>query len=189
MCATRTSIAAIMFATMSIAGCASTAPPLPPEAASAQNQEYRLALGDKLRVNAYGEPSLSGEYQVSGSGVITMPLIGDVPAVGLTARELQAALVARYGAGYLASPRITVDVYDFRPYYILGEVQKPGSYPSVAGMTVLNAIAAAGGFTYRANSKTFFLRRAGETQEYSVHASSNVVLKPGDSLRVGERYF
>ena len=158
-------------------------------AASSGSDVYRLGLGDKVRINAYGEPSLSGEYLVSGSGVVNMPLIGDVPAVGLTARELEAVLIARYSAGYLKSPKITVDVFDFRPYFVLGEVQKPGRYPSSEGMTVLNAIATAGGFTYRANTKTLFIRRVGDTQEHSVDASSNMMIKPGDVLRIGERYF
>lgn len=150
---------------------------------------YRLGLGDKLRVNVFGEPSLSGEYQVSGSGAVTLPLIGDVKAVGLTAREVETALTARYAAGYLTSPRIAVEVFDFRPYSMLGEVQKPGRYQASEGLTVLGAVAAAGGYTYRANTRQIFLRRAGETIERQVTLDRDFPIQPGDIVRVGERYF
>ncbi|SEN59938.1 polysaccharide export outer membrane protein [Sphingomonas gellani] len=150
---------------------------------------YHLGLGDKLRVNVFGEPSLSGEYQVSGNGAVTMPLIGDVKAVGLTARELEAALTTRYAAGYLKQPRIAVEVFDFRPYSILGEVQRPGRYQTSEGLTVLGAVAAAGGYTYRANTHQVFLRRAGETAEHQVTLDRDFPIQPGDIVRVGERYF
>jgi len=150
---------------------------------------YRLGLGDKLRVNVFGEPSLSGEFQVSGNGAVTMPLIGDVPAVGKTARELEAALIAQFSAGYLKDPKIAVEVYDFRPYFVLGEVQKPGRYPAAEGATLLGAIATAGGFTYRANTKRVFLRHAGETVEKVVDVNSDIRVLPGDVVRVGQRYF
>ncbi len=150
---------------------------------------YRLGLGDKLRINIFGEPSLSGEYQVSGSGVVTMPLVGDVQAVGLTARELEAALTARYAAGFLKQPRISLEVFDFRPYSILGEVQRPGRYQTSEGLTVLGAVAAAGGYTYRANTRQVFLRRAGDSVERLVTLDQDFPIEPGDIIRVGERYF
>lgn len=163
--------------------------PLAATALPPASDVYRLGLGDKLRVNIYGEPALSGEYQVSGGGVVAMPLIGDVQAVGLSARELEAALVARYAGGYLNSPRVAVEVYDFRPYFILGEVQRPGRFPTTEGTTVLSAVATAGGYTYRANRKKAYLRRAGETVEHEVSVSENPKIAPGDVIRVGERYF
>ncbi|TVV71976.1 polysaccharide biosynthesis/export family protein [Sphingomonas solaris] len=182
-------VAALAAIASALSGCAGSVPPLPTTAVTPADGVYRLGLGDKLRVNIYGEPQLSGEYQVSGNGAVTLPLVGDVPAVGLTARDLETALTGRYAAGYLRSPRIAVEVYDFRPYFILGEIQKPGRYPSVEGQTVLGAIATAGGFTYRANTKRVFLRRANEQAEYSVDANSSVQIRPGDVIRVGERYF
>ena len=173
-----------------VAGCTgSSAPPLPASMTAPVGQIYRLGLGDKLRVNVYGEPSLSGEYQVSGNGAVTMPLIGDVKAVGLTARELEAALTNRYAAGYLRSPKISVEVYDFRPYFIVGEIQKPGRSPSVEGQTLLGAIATAGGYTYRANKTRVFIRRQGDSTEYQVDPTADIKVGPGDVIRIGERYF
>lgn len=163
--------------------------PLATTALPPASDVYRLGLGDKLRVNIYGEPALSGEYQVSGNGAVTLPLVGDIKAVGLSARELEAALVSRYAAGYLNKPRIAVEVYDFRPYFILGEVQRPGRFPTTEGTTVLSAIATAGGYTYRANRKKVFVRRASEPTEHEVDVAQNPTVAPGDVIRVGERYF
>jgi polysaccharide export outer membrane protein len=183
-------LAVAVAACLSVAGCAgSTAPPLPASQSGSVGEVYKLGLGDKLRVNIYGEPTLSGEYQVSGNGAVTLPLVGDVPAVGLTARQLEAALTGRYAAGYLKAPRIAVEVYDFRPYFMVGEVQKPGRYASVEGQTLIGAIATAGGFTYRANRSRVFVRRQGDTTEYQVDANADVKVGPGDVIRVGERYF
>lgn len=172
----------------SLGGCAGSVAKLPETALPPASVVYRLGLGDKLRVNVFGEQALSGEYQVSGAGVLSMPLIGDVRAVGLTARELEAALTQRFSGGYLRDPKIAVEVYDFRPYFVLGEVARPGRYPSSESNSVLGAIATAGGFTYRANTKRVFLRRGGG-QEYEINPNSDVKLQPGDVLRVGERYF
>jgi polysaccharide export outer membrane protein len=160
-----------------------------PSVSAAPNVAYRLGLGDKVRIQVFGEPDLSGEFQVSGGGALAMPLIGDVPAVGLTASELEGVLATRYRGGYLRDPRIVVEVYDFRPYFILGEVEKPGRYPSLEGITAMNAIATAGGFTYRANKKKIFVRRAGETVERAEDLNSDVIVQPGDVIRVPERHF
>jgi polysaccharide export outer membrane protein len=192
-CCGRTVISfALAVTTLISTGCAAqtTSSPVAASPASASvNAAYRLGLGDKLRIQVFGEAELSGEFQVSGTGALSMPLIGDVPAVGLTARELEARLVERYRAGYLRDPKIAVEVYDFRPYFILGEVEKPGRYPSLEGVTVLNAIATAGGFTYRANKKRIYIRSAGEATERLVDLSNDVLIRPGDVLRVGERHF
>jgi protein involved in polysaccharide export with SLBB domain len=101
---------------------------------------------------------------------------------------LEAALVQRYAGDYLKNPKIAVEVFDFRPYFVLGEVQRPGRYASTEASSVLGAIATAGGFTYRANTKHIFLRRAGDPKEYQVEPSMDVRIFPGDVLRVGERY-
>ncbi|MBB5279794.1 polysaccharide biosynthesis/export family protein [Pacificimonas flava] len=156
---------------------------------SRTTDEYRLGLGDKLRVSVFNEENLSGEFQVSGAGTINMPLVGDVEAVGLTAAELKTRLTERYSDGFVIDPQIIVEVYDFRPYFVLGEVAKPGRYPAEEGMTLLGAVATAGGFTYRADKDTLFIRRAGSNREYSVNAARNINILPGDIVRVGERYF
>lgn len=172
-----------------LAGCAGASRTvLPGSELPAGSSVYRLGLGDKLRVTVFGEQALSGEYQVSGAGVLSMPLIGDVRAVGLTARELEGALTQRFAGGYLRDPKVAVEVYDFRPFFVLGEVARPGRYPTTEGLSVLGAVATAGGYTYRANTRRVFLKR-GDGPEYEVDPTSEIMIQPGDVLRIGERYF
>jgi len=177
-------------AVLATSGCATErAPALSAETAAAPRGAYRLGLGDKVRINVYGQQALSGEYQVSGAGTVNMPLIGEVPAANVTAKELEAALTQRYADGFLQNPSIVVEVYDFRPFFVLGEVERPGSYPAREGTTLLGAIATAGGYTYRANTKRIFIQRAGEATEFEVDPQTAVTVNPGDVIRVGERYF
>lgn len=170
-------------------GCARNAvTDLPASMVSTAGSVYRLGLGDKVRVNVYGERDLSGEFQVSGNGSIDMPLIGAIKAQGLSANELQAALTQRLADGYVVKPRVNVEVFDFRPYYVLGEVQNAGRYPAGEGTSLLGAIATAGGFSYRADQSKIFIRRAGTMTEYRVPVGTDLVVRPGDVIRVGERY-
>lgn len=162
---------------------------LPSDMAAQSTGEYRLGLGDRLRVNVHGERDLSGEFQVTGAGVVTMPLIGDLPAVGLTARELEANIVRGLANGYLRNPSVSVEVYEFRPYFVFGEVAKPGKYPTLEGTTIVAAIATAGGYTYRADKRRIFIRRASSAQEYAVDPDQPIMVAPGDVIRVGERRF
>ena len=107
---------------------------------------YPLATGDRLGVTVFGEPDLSGDFEVDSLGLIALPLIGRVQATGLDAGELEAVIVEKLKDGYLQNPRVTVEVREYRPFYILGGVKSPGRYPYVVGMTVLNAIVLSGGY-------------------------------------------
>ena len=186
----RVALAAGAIALMAgMVGCAgNTVADLPAELIVSAGSIYRLGLGDKVRVNVYGERDLSGEFQVSGNGSIDMPLIGAIKAQGLSAMELQTALTQRLKQGFLTSPQVNVEVYDFRPYYVLGEVQNAGKYPATEETSLLGAIATAGGFSYRAEQSKIFIRRAGSSVEYRVPEGTNLIIRPGDVIRVGERY-
>ena len=163
------------------------------DAAQAINErvvgEYQLGAGDQLRVTVFGEAELSGEYVLDGTGVVSMPLIGDVTALNLTVREFQRALEQRFADGYLRNPRVSAEVLNYRPFYILGEVRQPGEYPYTNGLTVLNAIATAGGFTYRANDNVVMIKRADDSQEYRVRLEPTTKILPGDTIRIVERFF
>ena len=175
-----------------VGGCTTnSAAPLSAAAQQARlTGEYKLGVGDKLRINVYNERDLSGEFQVTGGGVISMPLIGNIQAGGLSARELEAALVTRLkDGGFLIDPTVAVEVYAFRPIFVLGEVERPGSFVPQEGMTILGAIANAGGFTYRANTRGVFIRGVDETQEHEVDPNQPLKILPGDIIRVGERHF
>lgn len=153
------------------------------------DEHYRLGTGDKLKVNVYGEEDLSGEFLVDGSGQVQLPLIGQVKAATLTIHEFVAEVVSVLKEGYLKDPKVSVEVLNYRPFYIIGEVNKPGEYPFENGLNVLGAIALAGGYTYRANDSDVYVRRAGTNKEEAVRADSNTKIYPGDIIRVAERFF
>ena len=151
--------------------------------------EYRLGSGDKVRVITFGEESLSGEFFVGGSGKVSIPLVGELPALGLTAREFQASVETALKEGYLKEPRVSVEILNYRPFYILGEVEKPGTYPYTSGLSVVNAVATAGGYTYRANTKRVFINRPDSDKEEEYPLESNTPVAPGDTIRIAERFF
>lgn len=157
--------------------------------AATREFSFRLSPGDKLRINTFGEPSLSGEFEISPAGTIGFPLIGEVPAAGHEAQEVQRTIAAALADGFVNDPKVTVDVANFRPVYILGEVNKPGEYPFAMGLTVRGAVAKADGFTYRANERRVFIKRAGEAEEQPYRLTADIAVAPGDTIRIGERYF
>lgn len=159
------------------------------EAAPAAQSAFSLSPGDKLRINTYGEPSLSGEFIISSAGTIGFPLIGVVQAAGRDAQDIQRAITAALADGFVNDPKVTVEVANFRPVYILGEVNKPGEYPFAMGLTVRGAVAKADGFTYRANEKRVFIKRAGDPEEQVHRLTADIPVQPGDTIRIGERYF
>ncbi|HLT79039.1 MAG TPA: polysaccharide biosynthesis/export family protein [Ferrovibrio sp.] len=151
---------------------------------------YRLGSGDRVRITVYGQPELTGEYQVDGTGQLAFPLIGQVQAGGLTGQGLEQALVDKLKPDYLKNPSVSVEVLTYRPFYIVGEVKQPGSYPYVTGMSVINAIALAGGFTYRARESSFYVSRTGPNGEKTrLDATPETPVMPGDVITVRERYF
>jgi polysaccharide export outer membrane protein len=173
-------------------GCASSAaPPMTGAEQAADLSGYRLGAGDKLRITVFNEPSLTGEYNVTPAGGVAFPLIGVVEAGNRTIEDLTREITGRLSGAYLNDPRVSIEVLDYRPFYILGEVNKPGEYPYASGMTVEQAIAKAGGFTYRANEKNVFLRRQAAAGERAVPLRSGgpVAVLPGDTIRIGQRYF
>lgn len=161
----------------------------PPPIDSAAALDYQLGSGDKVRVTVYGEPSLSGEFFVTGSGQVSLPLVGEVKAAGLSVRQFQDSVQDTLRDGYLKEPRVSAEVLNFRPFYILGEVNKPGTYPFTSGLTVQNAVATAGGYTYRAEKNKVFIKHLGEEKETKVELSPSTQVAPGDTVRIGERFF
>jgi protein involved in polysaccharide export with SLBB domain len=177
----------VVIALLSIAGCGGLDPNMSPLATSAV--ELRLAPGDKLRITVYGEDKLSGEYQIDNAGSLSIPLAGTIPAAGLTKTELEQELTKQLKSQYLRNPKVTVDVASFRPFYVLGEVTKPGEYQFRSGLNVLSAIAIAGGATYRANPSKVLIQRSGATEATEYPQSPTVLVMPGDVVRVPERFF
>ena len=162
------------------------AQPLSPASAA---ESYVLGPNDRVRLKVYGEPDIAGEYEVDNNGNVSIPLAGHIRAAGLTTRQLERAVASALSKGIVRDPRVNVEIALYRPYYILGEVKKGGEYPYRLGLTVMDAVASAGGFTYRANENKVYLRRSGAGVE-EVHAlDAPIPVFPGDNIRIPERYF
>ena len=151
--------------------------------------DYRLDAGDKLRVVVYGQEGLTNTYAVSASGSITMPLIGTVPARGLTPSQLARSIADRLRNGYIREPSVAAEVESYRPFFILGEVAAPGQYPYVPNMTAESAVAIAGGFSPRARRDHVTITHATAAGTMRVVVSPATPIKPGDTIVVDERWF
>ncbi len=152
-------------------------------------QEYRLGPGDRLSIMVFGQDDLSGELAVDGQGRISMPLIGQVRAQDKTVNELQQIVTDLLSDSYLIDPRISVEVTNYRPFYIYGQVNKPGSYPYVSGMTVRQAIALAGGYTRRASEEPVSITRTTPEELLDIEGYLKTVVLPGDTIEVFRRLF
>jgi protein involved in polysaccharide export with SLBB domain len=191
----------LFFAMFALAACDSDPTPIVPMAAAGGagsgggeagtgRDSNKLGPNDRLRITVFGQPTLTGEYTLDGNGVLAFPLIGNVPANGSTTTELQQKIAAKLQPEYLVNPNVSAEVVNRRPFYVVGEVQKPGNYPYVSDITAVNAIAMAGGFTRRARKNDFYIRRLDKDGKMvRIEANSGTVLQAGDTLEVRERMF
>jgi protein involved in polysaccharide export with SLBB domain len=191
----------LFFAMFALAACDSDSTPILPMAAASGSSpgsgeavssraSNKLGPNDRLRITVFGQPTLTGEYTLDGSGVLAFPLIGNVPADGSTTIQLQQAIAAKLEPDFLVNPNVSAEIVTRRPFYVIGEVQKPGNYPYVTDMTAVNAIAMAGGFTRRAKKNDFYIRRLDKDGKMvRIEANSGTVLQAGDTLEVRERLF
>jgi polysaccharide biosynthesis/export protein len=175
-----------LTALLPLAGCSSPGSDLPALPPKADVASYHLGAGDRLEIKVLGADELAGQYSVQDDGTIRMLMVGDVPAAGLTPEQVQIKIEEKLRAGrYITQPHASVAVLNYRPFYILGEVARPGGYPYVSGMKVLSAVAAGGGYTYRANQDYVVVTRNGEDNR----ADALISIQPDDIIRVPERYF
>ncbi|WJS99315.1 polysaccharide biosynthesis/export family protein [Novosphingobium humi] len=156
---------------------------------SASLQDYHLGPNDRISLSVYGEDEISREYVINPTGMISVPLIGEVEAKGLTVEQLRGEIQRRLAAGFVNNPTISLMITGYRNFYILGEVGRPGEYAYTVGLTVTQAVAEAAGFTYRAAKRYVYIRHEGETEEKKVQLSPDMKVLPGDTIRFGERYF
>ena len=150
---------------------------------------YLLDAGDRLRITVFGQAGLTNSYAVDAAGFITMPLVGSLPARGLTTAQLSLSLTERLKQGYIREPKVAIEVEAYRPFFIHGEVATPGQSAYVANMTVENAIAIAGGFGPRADRSQVTVSRTTGGQTTRATVPLSYPLRPGDTLRIGERWF
>ena len=181
-------LACSLIVLLALMACGGPAARLPVLANDVQST-YLLGPGDSLRVTVFGESDLSGTFKVADNGMLVMPLVGSVAAAGLSLPDFQKKLVQQLSAKAVKSPDVTLQIEEYRPFFILGEVKNPGSYPYVPDMTVLTAVAIAGGFTFRASEDEVSVtrRRNGTAVEARGRRDSRV--QPGDTIYVYERHF
>jgi protein involved in polysaccharide export with SLBB domain len=181
-----------------IGGCSSS-PRMPVEAAATgaaaggapleDISSYKLGPGDALRITVFRHEDLSGEFRLDGEGYFAMPLVGEILGGGRTARQVENEVeLALKSGGYLIDPQVSIEVLNYRPFYIIGEVNNPGSFEYVNGMTVINAVALAGGFTYRADQDDIVISRGGSSGP-EMQAAPDTEVLPGDIIEVQERFF
>jgi polysaccharide biosynthesis/export protein len=152
--------------------------------------EFLLGSGDRVRINVFGADQISGEYQVDLSGGLAVPLAGTIPAIGITPKQLGDRIAARLREQHMMeNAQVSIEVLATRPFYILGEVEKPGEYPFHAGLNIVSAVATAGGFRYRADQDYVLIRRGGQDEEVRVPFASAAPIFPGDIVRVPGRFF
>ncbi len=171
-----------------LSGCVTSTPPAPAFHAML-NQPYRLDAGDRIRVTVFEQENLSGAYTVDKSGYLSLPLVGAVAARGKTPTEIQGAIAAALRNGYLRSPDVSVQVEQYRPFFIMGEVTSGGQYSYVPGMTAQNAIAIAGGFSSRADQRTVDITRQVNGQIITGRVLITDPIFPGDTISIRERLF
>ena len=150
---------------------------------------YALRPSDLLRIQVYADQSLNGEYPIDGSGYVSVPLAGRIKASGMTAGQLERAIAARLSDGVLKQPAVNVQVIGYGPFYVHGEVKKAGEFTYRPGLSVADAVAAAGGYSYRANENVVFITRAGSNVERAYAMDRRIPIFPGDNIKVPERFF
>lgn len=182
------SLLVTLIAAATLAGCAGYRAP-PPAFHATLNQPYLLDSGDRVRVIVYEQPDLTNTYSVDQAGYITFPLVGAVAARGSTAKQVEKKLAGMLSKNYLRNPDVSVEVDQYRPIFVMGEVGAPGQYSYVPSMTVQKAIAVAGGYTPRAKQTTVDITRQINGHVITGSVVTSDPLLPGDTLFVRERLF
>lgn len=182
-----TILAAAMTAVM-LAGC-SGYQPAPKAFHEAVIQPYRLDSGDRLRITVFEQAGLTGTYSVDQAGYLAYPLIGSIAARGRTVQELEGEIAGQLRQGYLRDPDVSIEVDRYRSFFVMGEVGQAGQYSYVAGMTVQNAIAIAGGFSARANQRNVDITRKINGKIMTGRVSISDPIMAGDTIYVRERFF
>jgi protein involved in polysaccharide export with SLBB domain len=157
---------------------------------------YTLGAGDMINISVYDEEDLSLEVRIGLSGQISYPLLGDVAVSGLSPKQLEVKLVEGLKGPYLIDPSVTVSIKEYRPFYVIGEVKKPGGYPFHPGLTVDKAISISGGFTERASrSKIYVVHDQGTSANQRKEDDEKIavklfdVIQPGDVITIDQSFF
>jgi polysaccharide export outer membrane protein len=182
---------AVLAIGLALGGCYTDFGPVvvEPQSTNATSLAVRVQAGDRIKMTIYGEDNLTGFYDIDPAGRLSLPLVGQIRAAGHTTAELEHEILGKYKGAYLQDPKVTVDIVEFRPFYIMGEVISPGQFAYRSVFKVLMAIATAGGLTYRASRTAVLVQHPGENVWHEYAPTSAVAIAPGDLIRIPERYF
>jgi polysaccharide export outer membrane protein len=191
-------LAACLGSLLAISGCSSNATSglvSYSEAGEAQARVPRVAGGpytvrtnDQLHIQVYNEPTITGDYVIDGMGFLSVPVAGRVRAGGLTVEQLERKITAQLNSGILKDARVSIQVTAYAPFYIRGEVKKPGEFPYKPGLTIGDAVALAGGYTYRADESKVYVRPSQAASEIARSLDTDLPVSPGDNIRIPERF-
>jgi polysaccharide export outer membrane protein len=161
-------------------------PPLPmrPALDDSGKPDYVLGTGDKVKITVYGEDDLGGTFQVDAKGYVQLPLVGPIMAAGGTGTELGARYRSALADGFVLGPKVAVEVAQYRPFYVIGEINRPGQFDYANGMSVMDAVALAGGYTIKAVSSSVYIRHANQKDEQEEPVDETTKIEPGDVVRV-----
>ncbi len=166
----------------------STAPAAMPPVTSG-GDGYRLGVGDKLGIVVLGEEDLSLQVLVNDQGAINYPFLGELKVAGLTIAQLRQQITTGLQPEYLLNPKVTVQVLEYRHFFVNGEVQKPGGFPWQPGMTVRKAASLAGGFSPRASRSRLFIIRDADPNRMPVQVDVDAPVAPGDIITIDQSFF
>ena len=182
--------AAAMVLLLVLGACAGDSATTTSGAVVAQASDYRLGPGDRVSIKVFGQQDISGEFDISATGQLSLPLIGQVGAATHTVTELQQIITNKLAEKYIVNPQVAIQVTNYRPFFILGQVNKPGSYPYQAGLNVRQAVAISGGYTRRAREEPVRIIRVGpDGHEQRIESDGSAPILPGDSIDVERRLF
>lgn len=163
---------------------------IPVSHAADTGTQYKLAAGDVLRITVFGEPELSlKRIRLNDAGTFSYPFLGEISAKGLTPNQVEKIITDGLKQGYLIDPKVSLSQIEYRPFYINGEVQKPGSYPFVPGLTLDKAIALGGGLTERASIKRVTIVRGDDGKALTDNITRSTVIAPGDTITIAQGFF
>ena len=151
---------------------------------------YRLAAGDVITIRVLGEDDLSKEkVKLTDAGTVSYPALGEIKVLGLTTGALERIVADGLRGRYLVDPKVSVQIEEYRPFYINGMVDKPGGYPFQPGLTIRKAASLAGGFKERASVNKIFIIRDGDPRQVPLKVDLNTAVFPGDIVTVEESFF
>ena len=153
------------------------------------DSDYKLGPGDKITIRVFGEDDLSMDVRLNDTGRLNYPFLGELVVQGLTVTELEHLIARGLKGAYLRDPTVTVLIAEYRPFFVNGEVQRPGGYPYQPKLTVDQAIALGGGFTQRGSHSRIDVIRASDPQHKPARVELTDPVFPGDIITVKQSIF